>query len=132
MVSTERAEEIFHSGEATQDEIKLLAYRAMQEPLKVAQQTLHANLQYAGRLPNELQMKWREVQDHDFGYLEVALAVLDALITQGFIPAHDGDGVACVVQMIEAQWKRAEKYKKQARDLRLMISDFYTKSGDIR
>lgn len=40
---------------------------------------------------------------------ECTVAVLEALVIQGWIPAHDGDGVSCVAQMIWAQHQRAEK-----------------------
>ena len=64
-----------------------------------------------------LQYQWRTYPDRPWDYTECTTAVLDALIIQGGIPAHDGDGVSCVVQMIEAQWKRAENYKKMYEEL---------------
>jgi hypothetical protein len=38
---------------------------------------------------------------------EVVAAILEALVIQGSIAAHDGDGVGCVAQMIIAQANRA-------------------------
>lgn len=58
---------------------------------------------------NSLQWQWRVDPNRPWDYHAATTAVLDALVIQGGIVAWDGDGVGCVVQMIEAQWNRAEQ-----------------------
>ena len=64
-------------------------------------------------LPGEYQSRWRYdpvATTRDIGLL--TLAVCDALIEQGSVAAWPGDGVACVVQMLDAQMQRAERAER--------------------
>lgn len=55
--------------------------------------------------PGGLQWKWRTDPPAEFDQREATAAILDALNREGVV-AWDGDGVSCVMQMLEALHKR--------------------------
>lgn len=63
-------------------------------------------VKHYGYEPGQLQAKWRTDPPEKFDYQECMAAVLDALNREG-IPAWNGDATGCVVQIVEAQAKRA-------------------------
>lgn len=112
--------------------------------LRLARENIALRAHAFGFKPDELQGSWRSKPERPWIHGEVDAAVLDALITQGHIPAWSGDGVECVVQMIEAQWRRAETYKAQVAEARasggremreraaqcILTRDWWVEAGD--
>jgi hypothetical protein len=89
----------------------------MKTPLEECKDQLSTRRHYVSSGPyvvsdmskNALQYQWRVVANRPWDFEECTTAVLDALVNQGGYVVYDGDGVSCVVQMIHAQWKRAEE-----------------------
>ena len=54
------------------------------------------------------QYRLRDCTEKPASLDEITIAILEALILQGGILAHNGDGVSCVAQMVWAQHLRAE------------------------
>lgn len=93
--------------------------------LREAQSVTEERVRSYGVEPRSLQWKWRELdpprfEDRQEWYQECSAALLDALVNEGGIPAWDGDGLSCAVQIVEAYAKRladAERRDNAARDL---------------
>jgi hypothetical protein len=76
--------------------------------LQTERKSLAEQLERIGMKPGELQSDWRDNPEHYKPELSL-LAVLDALVEMGSIPAWSGDGTSCAAQMIDAQARRCAK-----------------------
>ena len=92
------------------------------ETLDAARQYLKQMLPTLGSAPDKLQIEWRDnppelPDDSDRAaqsewVRRCTAAILDALITQGCVPAWNGDGVGCVMQIVYAFAKLDRDRKK--------------------
>ena len=79
--------------------------------------------------PGWLQHRWRQQPAPKFDYQECMAAVLDALNREG-IPAWNGDATGCVVQIVEAQAKRADaQLAAQLAEARELLADLLSETG---
>lgn len=63
---------------------------------------------------------------------ETTLAVLDALINIGGIPAWNGDGVSCVAQMLDAIYRERNELREENVKLKETLANIYTASSNIK
>lgn len=80
----------------------------------LGQEQLKLECPQYGCKPGELQWKWRGLASGNtplppFNYIEVELAILDALITEGCVPAWRGDGLSCAAQIPEYIYRKQQE-----------------------
>jgi hypothetical protein len=84
-----------------------------------AKEGLDKSLKDLGFEPGWYQAEWRDFgknQEIEFDTVLATRAVLDALINQGGIEAWNGDGVGCVVQMLEYAYKQRDQWRAKAKE----------------
>lgn len=91
----------------------------------LAQEQLKSDCARCNSAPNLLQAKWRGgnfIVDAQgawqgdwsgglppYDYMEIETAILDALVTQGSIPAWRGDGLSCAAQIADFIYRKQQE-----------------------
>jgi hypothetical protein len=112
-----------HLCEHQEELRKLKSNELNSDMLNTARETIKERCQGFQTAPGYLQARWRNVGTLPEKYdpYEAEAALLDALITEGGIPAWSGDGSSCAEQIVRAVWERGERYRKELEEIKAKI-----------